>query len=33
MNLSIILRGLKFEIEKIRGLYAKFGNYKDQIEK
>jgi len=30
---NLILRGLKFEIEKIRGLYAKFGNYKDQIEK
>jgi len=28
-----ILRGLKFKIEKIRGLYAKFGNCKDQIEK
>jgi len=30
---NLILKGLKFEIGKIRGLYAKFGNYKDQIEK
>jgi hypothetical protein len=30
---NLILKGLKFEIEKIRGLYAKFENCKDQIEK
>jgi len=30
---NLILRGLKFEIEKIRGLYAKFGNCKDKNEK
>jgi len=30
---NLILRGLKFKIEKIRGLYAKFENCKDQIEK
>jgi len=30
---NLILRGLKFETEKIRGLYAKFGNCKEQIEK
>jgi len=29
---NLILRGLKFEIENIRGLYAKFWNCKDQIE-